>query len=483
MIPALLIGLPLATAALAALTPVAWQRQLGLATCLVVALAALVAAVDVGTDGGRLVAIGGFARPLGIALAVDGAGLLMVLLSTLVLAAAIGAIVLGGQHFPRAGWPLLHLLLAGLVTLFTTADLFNAYVALEVMSLAGIALVAVSGTATALEAQLRYLLVATFGALVYLLGVALLYGIVGRLDVFAPATLDAAPAGLGVAVALITLGLLVKMAAWPFHAWLPPAHAGAIAPISALLSALVVKAPAFFLLRLWTGPFAPLAEPAFLAAMGMLGATAILWGSVQALRQDRVKRVVAYSTVAQLGYLLLAVPLAAAGGTAATLAWQGAVLHALTHGLAKAGLFLAAGSLLVTAGGDRLRDLVGTSRGVPVLAFTMGVAVVSLMGLPPSLGFLGKWLMLRASLESGQWWWAVPILAGGLLAAAYGFRLVAMTFRGGTTRRRRRLRVRNRPPLDWLAFALVMAPMLLLLAAAPLTALVGDVPGFGVTSP
>lgn len=477
MIAALLIGLPLATAALAALLPRTWQAPLALATAVAVGAGAVAAALLSGD--GRSVAVGGFATPLGIVLIVDGAALAMVAMSAVVLAAAVLAIVVGHPAFPRAGWPLLHLLLAGLTTLFTTADLFNAYVALEVISLAGIALIAISGTATAVEAQLRYLLVATLGALLYLLGVALLYGVVGRLDAFAVAAADPDVPVMGVAAALITFGLLVKMAAWPVHGWLPPAHAGAIAPVSALLSALVVKAPAFFLLRLWTDPFAPLAGPALATLLGALGTAAIVWGSLQALRQDRVKRVIAYSTVAQLGYLLLVVPLVATGGATAALAWQGGVLHALTHGLAKAGLFLAAGSLLVTAGGDRLRDLVGTSRGVPVLAFAIGMAAVSLMGLPPSLGFLGKWLLLRASLESGQWWWAVPILGGGLLAAAYGFRLLAVTFRGGTSRRRQRLRASNVRALDWLAFALVMAPFALLLAAAPLTALIGDAPGFG----
>ncbi|TVQ38818.1 MAG: hypothetical protein EA356_02435 [Geminicoccaceae bacterium] len=483
MIFACLIGLPLAVAGLAALTPLRWQVPLAFGLAAGVTLGAVAGAVEVLGAGPRVAPMGGFPLPLGIALVLDGPGLVMILMTSAVMAATFGFLALQPTPFPRAGWPLLHLVWVGLNTLFTTADLFNAYVAMEVMSLAGIALIAISGTAKALEAQIRYLLIATMGALVYLLGTALLYGATGRLDVWAVAQIDPGAPALRLAAACITLGILVKMAAWPFHTWLPPAHSGAIAPVSALLSALVVKAPAFLLLRFWTDMFAPLALPAAGTFLGVLGTIAIVWGSIQAMRQDQVKRVIAYSTVAQLGYLLLVIPLVAEGGAIANLAWQGGVLHAITHGLAKAGLFLAAGSLLVTAGGDRVRDLIATSRAAPLLGFSIGLGVISLMGLPPSVGFVGKWLLLRASLESGQWWWAVPILGGGLLAAAYGFRLVAVTFRSGTARRRSALRAANRPPLDGLVFALVSLPMLLFLAAAPLSTLIGTVPGYGGLQP
>ncbi|MFW5834226.1 MAG: complex I subunit 5 family protein [Pseudomonadota bacterium] len=483
MIFAVLIGLPLAVAGLAALAPLRWQACLALGPATVVALTAGWGALDVLGSGPRLAALGGFDPPLGIALVLDGPGLVMILLSSAVMAAVVGTLVRQPEPFPRAGWPLLHLAWGGLNTLFTTADVFNAYVALEVTSLAGIALIGVGGTPKAAEAQIRYLLLATLGGLVYLLGVALLYGAAGRLDVGAVAAIEPGSPVLPMAVACVTLGLLVKMAAWPFHVWLPPAHGGAIAPVSALLSALVVKAPAFLLLRFWTDAFAPLALPAAGTLLGALGAAAILWGSLRAMHEPRVKRVVAYSTVAQLGYLLLVVPLAAGGGPSATLAWQGGMVHALTHGLAKAGLFLAAGSLIVMAGGDRVRDLVAIGRAAPLLAASIGLGVVSLMGLPPSLGFVGKWLLLRASLESGQWWWAVPIVGGGLLAAAYGFRLVAVTFRPGTGKRRRALRAAHRPGLTGLAFALVGLPVLLFLAAAPVGRLIGATPGYGGLAP
>lgn len=274
--------------------------------------------------------------------------------------------------------------------------------------------------------------------MIYLMGVALIYAVTGRLD-GAGMTPDmlTPDGGLIVVMAgltLMTLGLLIKMAAWPVHGWLPPAHAGAIPPVSAILSALVVKAAAIFLLRIWTGPFAPIVPPAGPVLIGLLGTGAIVWGSVQALRQSRLKPIIAYSTVAQLGYLLVAVPIIAAGAAAGTPeiageAWTGAVIHAVSHGLAKAGLFLAAGSIVAAAGSDHLRVLVGASRTMPVAMMAIAVAGVSIMGLPPSAGFLGKWLMLRAAIASDGYFWVLPIVVGGLLAAAYMFRILAFAFR------------------------------------------------------
>jgi formate hydrogenlyase subunit 3/multisubunit Na+/H+ antiporter MnhD subunit len=220
----------------------------------------------------------------------------------------------------------------------------------------------------------------------------------------------------------MTLGLLTKTAIFPLHVWLPPAHANAPAPVSALLSALVVKGSLYLLLRLWLWVFPAALTPPVAQLLGLLGAAAVLYGSLLALCQTRIKLLVAYSTVAQLGYVLLLFPLAGA------LAWGGAVYQILSHAFAKAALFLAAGNILQAWGHDRLRELSGLTRTLPLTLYAIALAGVSLMGLPPSGGFIAKWLLLRAAIESGQWWWAVIILVGGLLAAAYLFRLLQCGF-------------------------------------------------------
>jgi multicomponent Na+:H+ antiporter subunit D len=144
---------------------------------------------------------------------------------------------------------------------------------------------------------------------------------------------------------------------------------------------------------------------------------------LQALRQGSIKRVIAYSTVAQLGYLpmLMVLPRSEA--------WLGASYHAMSHGLAKAALFLAAGNLIAVYGNDRIRSIGGAGRRMATNTLAIGMASISLIGLPPSGGFVAKWWLIQAALASGQWWWAVALLIGSLLAAAYLLRLLGNAMR------------------------------------------------------
>nr|MDQ2696778.1 oxidoreductase [Pseudomonadota bacterium] len=377
-------------------------------------------------DGGPLrYAVGGWGAPLGIDLYADGLSLLMLWMT-----AAVGALVslysLGYfRAEPRqalAFWPLWLALWAGLNALYLSADLFNLYVTLEVLTLAAVSLVVMAGKAEAVAAGLRYLLFALLGSLCYLLGVALLYRGYGLLDIAALGRAVTAAPDTWLAFGLMTAGLLLKTAIFPLHVWLPPAHSAAPSPVSALLSALVVKGSFYLLLRLWFDLFQPAVTPAAGQLLGALGAAAIVYGSFQALRQARLKLLVAYSTVAQLGYLLLLFPLTG------PLAGNGVTYHALSHACAKAALFLAAGNIIHTLGHDRIAALRDLERGMPVTLFAFGLAGVSIMGLPPSGGFLAKWLLLKAALAAQQWWWGVAILLGGLLAAVYTFKVLRHAF-------------------------------------------------------
>jgi formate hydrogenlyase subunit 3/multisubunit Na+/H+ antiporter MnhD subunit len=168
----------------------------------------------------------------------------------------------------------------------------------------------------------------------------------------------------------------------------------------------------------------------FAQLLGVLGSLAIVWGALQALRQQRLKLLIAYSTVSQIGYPFLLFPLMAAPG-AESLAWRGGLLFAVSHGVAKSAAFLAAGVLMTGVGHDRLPDLAETARRYPVAVMTLAMAGISLMGLPPSGGFVAKWMMLKATFIAGQWWYAVVIIAGALLAAAYMVKAVECTLRQG----------------------------------------------------
>ncbi|MEI6162161.1 MAG: proton-conducting transporter membrane subunit, partial [Roseococcus sp.] len=252
------------------------------------------------------------------------------------------------------------------------------------------------------------------------------YGAYGTLDILLLARSARADAPTIVAASLMTVGLLGKMALFPLHLWLPAAHAGAPPAASALLSGLVVKASYVLLLRLWFWVMPAALLLAVAPILALLGAAAILFGSLVALRQARLKLLVAYSTVAQIGYLFLMFPLVA--GSAAEIAeraWTGGALQAISHAFAKAAMFLAAGVIARAMGHDRIAELQGAARVAPLSVLAFGLAGLSLMGIPPSGGFTAKWLLLQAALDSGQWWWALVIVAGGLLTGGYVFRVLS----------------------------------------------------------
>ncbi len=421
----LLILLPLIGGLACFLLP-SLSKSLGLLCALAILVAVGGLGWQLAENGAQRYAIGGWGAPLGIDLYADGLSLLMLVMAALV---GLGVSVYSSAYFngdkARHFWPLWLFLWAALNALFLSADIFNLYVTLELLGLAAVALVALAGGADALNAAMRYLLVSLLGSLFYLLGVALIYHGFGSVDIAILAQrIEPSPAAWS-AVGLMSAGLLLKTALFPMHFWLPAAHASAPAPVSALLSALVVKAPFYILLRLWLEIFSPTgAAPGQLLGqlLGLLGAAAVLWGGIQALRQTRLKLLIAYSTVAQLGYLFLAFPL----GT--SIAWKGVFYLLLSHALAKAAMFMAAGNILYFCGHDRITDLDGVAQRLPLTLAAFSLAGVSIMGLPPSGGFVAKWLLLETALRSGQWWWAAILILGGLLAAAYIFQVIGHAF-------------------------------------------------------
>ncbi|HRP96098.1 MAG TPA: proton-conducting transporter membrane subunit [Rhodocyclaceae bacterium] len=433
-------------------------------------LASFALARQVVVDGPQRHALGGWDAPLGIALVADGLAAGMVALTALVAGAccAYASVYLRDKPIANAYfWPLTWFLWTALNGIWLSGDIFNLYVGLELLGLAAVGLVALAGTATALAAAMRYLLAALLGSLAYLLGVALLYAAYGTLALPDLARVAEPQATTHVALALMTLGLLLKTALFPLHAWLPPAHGGALTPVSALLSALVIKASFYILLRVWLALGSGVAPLAAAHLLGALGAAAVFWGGWMAWRQTQLKQLVAYSTVAQIGYLFLFFPLAFGTSLAAArLAWDGTLLMLVSHALAKAGMFLGAGTLILATGSTQIGQLAGIGRFRPLLLFSFGLAGVSLMGLPPSGGFGAKWLLLHSALASGQWWWLLVLLGGGLLSAAYVFKVFQQSFVEGPKRDRFESRSAT---LELSALALSLASVVLGLAAhAPL---------------
>jgi formate hydrogenlyase subunit 3/multisubunit Na+/H+ antiporter MnhD subunit len=371
--------------------------------------------------------LGGWPPPLGVALRADGLSAVM-LAATAVVICAVAAFAAADfspaateTRAPFAFWILLLAIWGALNTIFLGGDLFTLYVALELLTFAAVPLVSLDGRAETLRAAMRYLLFALLGSVLYLMGTALLYGLHGTLDiVLLSHRVGAEPAAL-VAMALMTTGLLAKTALFPLHLWLPPAHAGAPAAASAILSGLVVKGSFFIIVRLWFNVMPGLPGFAATQLLAALGGAAIVFGSVVALRQERLKLLIAYSTLAQIGYLFLMFPLAfdASGRLESGGALAGGLLQAASHATAKAAMFMAAGSIYATLGQDRIMALGGVGRILPISVLAFALSGLALMGLPPGGAYLAKELLLQAAAEKGQWWWAVVLQAGGIFTGAY----------------------------------------------------------------
>ena len=474
-----LVLLPLFAAAVAALVPGPARRYVGLAAA--VGCTGLSFTVISAVGAGEVIelSLGGYEAPLGITLRADGFSALFLLLTT----AVGGLVTLFAAVFPEstgrrltsaagegnlrwrsahpAFWPLWLGCWSGLNAVFLAGDLFNTYVGLELVGLTAVGLVAL-GRTDAWRAALRYLFVAVLGSLLFLIAVGLVVSVTGTLDIGQSARVIAlrpeSHTVVIVALILLTVGLALKVALVPLHGWLIPAHAGSPTAVSPLLSALVIKASLFVLLRCWLWLVAPglsanvgdpdaVASPAVSAALEWvawvlagLGVASIFVGSVMAFRQTRLKPLVAYSTVAQVGYWFLFFPIlvgpdsgrleelpvtALAEDVVIAGALGGTLGLAIGHGVAKASLFLAAGYLKEIYGTDELEKLRGVGQGHPGLVLAMGMSAVGLAGLPVSLSFSGKWQLSTSAFASGQYWIVGVVVAATLLSAAYLLKMMA----------------------------------------------------------
>jgi multicomponent Na+:H+ antiporter subunit D len=421
--------------------------------------------------------LGGWAPPLGIALRADTLSVVM-MLAVAVVICGIGLYArsdfgsVAGATEARAPFTFWLLLLAvwgSLNLVFVSGDLFTLYVALELLTFSAVPLVCLDGRGDTLRAALRYLLFALAGSLLYLLGAVLLYGAYGTLDITLLAErIRPEPIAWTVA-ALMTVGLLAKTALFPLHLWLPPAHAGAPAAASAVLSALVIKGSWFLVVRLWFDVMPGVVTLSAAQLLAGLGAAAIVVGSVVALRQERLKLLVAYSTIAQIGYLFLMFPLAfdAVGSTLEHgAALSGGLLQAVSHATAKAAMFMAAGLVYAALGHDRIADLAGTARAMPITVLTFALAGLALMGVVPSGAYVAKKLLLDAADGSGQWWWTMVLQGGAVFTAGYVVLVLANALRRPSAPLSSVKRVARLS--EFAALALAVCSLLLAFAALPL---------------
>jgi multicomponent Na+:H+ antiporter subunit D len=331
--------------------------------------------------------------------------------------------------FPIAAWLLA---LAGMAGIVVSADAFNIFVFMEISSLASYILIAGGPDRRALPATFKYLIMGTIGATFYLIGVGLIYMMTGTLNLadMELRVLEVADQKPILAAAgFITVGLALKAAIFPLHVWLPNAYTYAPHIVTAFMAACATKVSLYVLLRFDFFVFQQnlaghdFQFAAYLMPLAILG---ILVGSAVAMFERNLKRLLAFSSVAQIGYILLGASMVTATGLTA------ATLHMFNHSLAKGGLFLAIAAIAIVAAGCRLSDISGLARRMPWTFAALVVAGLSLIGVPGTAGFISKWYLINAALEleTGGAALVALILISSLMAVVYIWRIVEAAYFG-----------------------------------------------------
>jgi len=384
--------------------------------------AAVFTAQQVRSHGPIVYHLGGWPPPWGIELQVDTLSALMLLLIT-VITLLIGLYSKRSvlKEIPTKEVPFYSvylLLVTGLTGLVATADMFNLYVFLEITSLTSYALVSLGGKRAVVSA-FRYVILGTVGAAFYLLAVGYFYSMTGTLNMAdlaeqLPALVDSTTILVG--FAFFVIGMSIKMALFPMHAWLPGAYSDSPSAVSALIAATTTKVAAYVLIRVMFFVF----EPEFsidripvAPLLSWMGAVAMIVGSVIAIAQTDFKRLLAYSSVAQIGYIMLGIGLANPAG------FTGAILHLVNHAFMKGGLFLVAGAIVFRTGLRHIHEFQGLSVKMPATAAVFTVCAFAMIGIPPTGGFFSKLYLIVGAIEAGNWIFVSVIVLSSMLALAY----------------------------------------------------------------
>jgi len=376
---------------------------------------------------------GGWTPPWGIELRIDLFNALVLIIVTGICAVVITAsnTSLPGE-VPEKRHHLFYaaflLCMTGLAGMTVTGDAFNIFVFLEISSLSSYALVSQGTSRKALTSAIQYLVMGTIGGTLLLLGIGMLYMVTGTLNI---ADMAERLAAVGpnrtvlVALACVTVGTSIKLAVFPLHLWLPNAYTYAPAIVSAFLAATATKVAFYILGRFILTIFG--VELAFdqlhLDRVLMpLAILAMFAGSIVAIYQTNLKRMLAYSSVAQIGYMLLGLSLANVPGL------TGGIVHLFNHALMKSGLFLVLACVLFRIGSTHIDDMRGIGRRMPWTMAAFVIGGLSMIGVPLTVGFVSKWYLVTGALESGLWPVAVLILLSSLLAVIYIWRVVEVAY-------------------------------------------------------
>ena len=316
------------------------------------------------------------------------------------------------------------LFVTGLMGTILTGDIFNLYVFIEITSLAAYTLIAIGRKRDALIAGYNYLIIGTIAATFILLGIGYLYMMTGTLNMAdlrerLPALYESDV--VLTAFAFFTVGLSLKLALFPLHTWLPNAYTHAPSVVSAIMAATSTKVGAYAMLRIMFTVFKvefDLQVVPVTKIFLVLSSVAIIAGSVLAITQTNIKRMLAYSSVGQIGYIVLGAALA--NQTAMT----GSLLHILNHAIMKGALFLVVGTVVYKTGIEDIAGLRGKGREMPYSMAAFTIAALSMIGVPLTVGFVSKWYIVVGALNTGMWFFVPVILLSSLLTAVYFWRII-----------------------------------------------------------
>ncbi len=433
-LPALQIVIPLLAAVLCAVLPRGnWAWAVALAASWAMPVVSGLMLNEVLTSGPISYAMGGWAPPWGIEYRVDAAsGFLLMLISI------IGAVIMPYAQASVASeieeqnvpwfYTMYLLCLVGLLGIAITGDAFNAFVFLEVSSLSTYAMIAMGNDRRALVAAYQYLIMGTIGATFYVAGVGLIYSITGSLNFVDIASrladMETSRATLA-AIAFIIVGMSLKLALFPLHVWLPNAYAYAPSTATAFLAATATKVAVYLMLRFLFSIFGieitfralPISE-IFIT----LSLAAMFGASIVAIFQDNVKRMLAYSSVAQIGYITLGIGLANQSGM------TGGIVHLFNHAITKAALFMVLGMVVYRIGSAKIGPLAGLGRRMPLTMGAFVIAGLSIIGTPGTAGFISKWYLAVGAFEKGWWWLVFLLVTSSLLSVVYIGRVIEVAW-------------------------------------------------------
>lgn len=359
-------------------------------------------------------------------------------------------------------YSLLFLLILGMVGITITNDLFNTYVFMEILAITSCSIISIKRYKENYLAAYKYLILNTLGSLSFLFGVALLYMVTGYLNfgeiyIRINEVWTLYSTNLLLALGLMVTGLAIKAAVFPLHIWLPDAHSSAPTPSSALLSGLVVKVYIFTAMKLLYRAIGfsivdAIHIPRFITYLAVSG---IIMGSVFAIGQKDIKRLLAYSSVAQIGYIVLGFGIGTEQGLSA------AMFHVITHGLMKTLLFLSAGAIIFKTGKRDIRTFQGLGYKMPVTMILFTVGALGMIGIPGLNGFMSKWYLGFAVLEINQPIYLVIMLFSSFLNAMYYMPIIITAFLMGNDDKKEEMHVEDLPrtmliPMATIAFLCIV---------------------------